>query len=288
MQRHLLCLVNQFLSLYRGSVEEEDVLGIEVGPEPPGVAYARSIPDYALAGVARSGGGCGQGCGIRGGRGAGSHGGRGCGGGQGGSGGARRGGVEEEEEVYGGGRGCRKSYSTVEIEHLLGLLEPHIPIGPNEWDFVASKQNERFPDKERNKLSLRRQFQKLYKKKAPTGDPHVPPMVLDAKRIQHLIEERADSTGLDEPKDFGFAEGVPPDMSAAEADAQQSAVAATRNVRPVINVGGRSNNGNASLSDIMQLMVMCSDEERVEHVARAEAECEECRECQDEHDCWMQ
>ena len=63
-------------------------------------------------------------------------------------------------------------------------------------------------------------------------------MVLDAKRIQRLIEERADSTGLDVPEDFSFAEGVPPNMSASEADAQQSAVVATQNVRSVINMGG--------------------------------------------------
>ena len=131
MQRRSPRLVNRFLNLRRGSVEEEDVLGIEVGPEPPGVARARSIPNYAIAGVAHSGGGCGQGRGVRGGHGAGSHGGRGCGGGQGGRGGARRGGVEEEEEVDGGGWGYGKSYSAVEIEHLLGLLERLVPIGPN-------------------------------------------------------------------------------------------------------------------------------------------------------------
>ena len=247
--------------------------------EPVGVARARTIPEHAIQGVTQGGcGGRGQGRG---------RGGRGSGGGRGGRGGR-------------GGGGSGPRFSPDEIDHLLILLERLLPIGPNEWSTVATEQQNRFPDKDRTELSLRRQFTKLYKKPAPTGNPNIPLVVLEAKRIQRLIEQRADAAGMDEPGDLGFAEDAPPDNPAANAFPRQAVARAPaagnvqnggtgiNNVRPVVNIGGRGLNPNGQLQDIMQMMIMRSEEERADRTARALVEAAERRDRQEERDRWMQ
>ncbi len=264
----------------------------EENADPPGVARARVVPNHAIAGIAGDGAGRGQarGRGGRGGRSAGR------------GGGAGRGGVSR-----GGGSGPR--FTMEEIEYLLVIVERILPIGPNDWGHVVGEQLRRFPDKERNELSLRRQFQKLYRRTAPTGNPYIPPHVLEAKRIQRLIEERADATNMAIPGNLGFADELPPEAHAANANPQdvvgpnnnnapnngannnappQQNLAANNNIRPVINLGGRSNNTNTSLTEIMQLMVMRSEEERVERAACATAERDERRKRQEERNRWMQ
>ena len=148
-------------------------------------------------------------------------------------------------------------------------MERILPIGGNKWEALALEHNACFPEKNRTELSLWRQFQKLYKKPAPTGDPNIPPQVFEAKRLQILVEQRADATGMEERGDVGFAEDLPQEGAVANAGPGQ-AFAAVHNARPVINVGARVNNNNAAMADIMQLMMVRTEEERAERAARAE------------------
>ncbi len=73
---------------------------------------------------------------------------------------------------------------------------------------------------------------------------------------------------MEEPGDLGFAKNLQQEGAIANAGPGQ-AFAAVQNARPVINVGARVNNNNASMVDIMQLMMVHSKEERAECAAHA-------------------
>ena len=84
------------------------------------------------------------------------------------------------------------TYSTEEVDHLLQSLREHLPIGPEEWDLVASEHVKTWGQNGRDTTSLRRKFNQLVKQKTPTGDPHCPPHVREAKRIMIGIRQKAE------------------------------------------------------------------------------------------------
>jgi hypothetical protein len=76
-------------------------------------------------------------------------------------------------------------------------VEEVLPIGGDEWDQVRDLHLERYPDHDRNTLSLRRKFTELHKSTIPTGDPNIPRSVLRAKEIFARIISRADTADHD-------------------------------------------------------------------------------------------
>ena len=82
------------------------------------------------------------------------------------------------------------NYSSTEVKSFLDVLEQQLPIGPDQWQEVADI-HERNGYNHRDPYSLRRKFNTLHKKTCPTGDPHMPEDVKQAKRIKYLIGDKA-------------------------------------------------------------------------------------------------
>ena len=82
-------------------------------------------------------------------------------------------------------------YTRAEIDSMLDLVEEHLPISAEEWEVVARKHRENFPDLNRARESMKRKFSMIALRKAPTGDPDIPSYVRRAKTIKSSIEERA-------------------------------------------------------------------------------------------------
>ena len=57
------------------------------------------------------------------------------------------------------------TYSTQEVDHLLEALREHLPIGPEEWDVVASEHIRTWGENGRDTTSLRRKFNQLVNQK---------------------------------------------------------------------------------------------------------------------------
>ena len=101
-------------------------------------------------------------------------------------------------------------FTQAETLSFLDTLESAIPIGPDDWSQVEATHLEKWPDTSRDVASLRRKFQALYRKKAPTGDPTCPPEIKKAKSIMFHIRERAecDDNANDSDGDDSFLAGV--------------------------------------------------------------------------------
>ena len=89
-------------------------------------------------------------------------------------------------------------FSQVEVDNMLESIEKTLPVAGMEWDRVEREHEGRWPDKRRKKESLKRKFQSLYRRRVPTGEPHCPPDVRFAKRIQESIKEKVDMSDGDD------------------------------------------------------------------------------------------
>lgn len=88
------------------------------------------------------------------------------------------------------------------------MLEIHLPIGIDAWEEITRLHVETYPLSGRTVESLRRKYNALAKKKAGTGDPHIPKPVLQAKAIQKLIIQRSEASTIDET-DEGEGRNLP-------------------------------------------------------------------------------
>eukprot|EP00521_Asterionellopsis_glacialis_P006012 CAMPEP_0195282058 /NCGR_PEP_ID=MMETSP0707-20130614/1107_1 /TAXON_ID=33640 /ORGANISM="Asterionellopsis glacialis, Strain CCMP134" /LENGTH=286 /DNA_ID=CAMNT_0040341009 /DNA_START=79 /DNA_END=939 /DNA_ORIENTATION=- len=89
-------------------------------------------------------------------------------------------------------------YTANEVSGLLDILERTVPIGNDEWEYVAREHQLNFPDKARDATSLKWKFMQLYRKRTPTGDPTCPPEVRRAKRVLVEIREKAECDAFEE------------------------------------------------------------------------------------------
>ena len=77
------------------------------------------------------------------------------------------------------------NYTDEEIKDLLQLIQDHLPISKSDWTEVVESLTA-MGHVGRTVESVKRKFQELHRKKAPTGDPSCPPNVLWAKRIHRI------------------------------------------------------------------------------------------------------
>ena len=95
-----------------------------------------------------------------------------------------------------------KNYSE-EVEFLLDCIEIVLPIGEEDWSRVLESHNGTYPERKRDVLSIRRKFQKLYRKTGGTGNPTCHKNVREARRIRNLIIEKADAGNLTSESEEG-------------------------------------------------------------------------------------
>ena len=97
------------------------------------------------------------------------------------------------------------NYGIAETTHLLDIMERILPIGPDEWDRVVDEHDAVYPGR-RSYDSIRRRFQNLHRKHAPTGSPNIPEDVRRARLIKYKIGRRAD-LGDGEANEYTLEEG---------------------------------------------------------------------------------
>ena len=87
------------------------------------------------------------------------------------------------------------NYSIAEVNNLLSRLEEFLPIGSEEWNRTIALHNDDCKNMKgfhpRDRPSISRKFTSLCKKKAPTGNPNIAPEVRWAKKVKHLIGQKA-------------------------------------------------------------------------------------------------
>lgn len=83
-------------------------------------------------------------------------------------------------------------FSDAETNAMLNLIEKHLPLSTDEWDYIAGLHCVAFPSAKRNSESLKRRFNKLCRKGPPTGDPYCSPLVRKAKRLRRMLTQEAD------------------------------------------------------------------------------------------------
>ena len=81
------------------------------------------------------------------------------------------------------------NFTQEECVNFLLIMEEILPIGPHDWDRVASNHAATFPGRDVN--SLRRKYTSLYRRTIPTGDPNCPEEVRLAKKVMRDIGDRA-------------------------------------------------------------------------------------------------
>ncbi len=89
-----------------------------------------------------------------------------------------------------GGRGT--GFSSQELQGLVETIPEHLPLCNEEWETVARKHKERFPDSSRTVDSLKRKITALHRFRMSTGDPNMPEEVRMAKRARFQMTDRAD------------------------------------------------------------------------------------------------
>jgi hypothetical protein len=95
-------------------------------------------------------------------------------------------------------------FTKEELKNFLDLMEEVVPIGPQQWDTVANRHLQLYPDHGRDITSLRTKFNRLVSATPPTGDPACPEEVRRAKRIFKMIEEKADASQLIDIDELGL------------------------------------------------------------------------------------
>ena len=80
-----------------------------------------------------------------------------------------------------------ESYSVQEIEDFLTIMEMVQPLSRSEWNTVEDLHQEHYGEKHRSADSIKKKYKKLVKEGPPTGDPHCPDHVRQAKRLNNAL-----------------------------------------------------------------------------------------------------
>jgi hypothetical protein len=116
----------------------------------------------------------------------------------------------------GGGRKAgAQNFNDEDKEFLITLLEEIRPVGPEMWDQVVSRYNDKYAEPNqrttRDKDGLRTQYYKMYKTAKPTGDPTCPEYVRRAKKLKREIEDEVAMTGIDDEDSESAASDIEAD-----------------------------------------------------------------------------
>ena len=95
------------------------------------------------------------------------------------------------------------NYGLEETKHLFDIMERILPIGTDEWNKAVDEHSINYAG--RIVLSIRRRYQNLNRKQAPTGSPNMPEDVRQAKRLKYKIGKKAELS--DGTKEFNLEEG---------------------------------------------------------------------------------
>jgi hypothetical protein len=86
-----------------------------------------------------------------------------------------------------------------ELEYMLELIGEILPIGGMEWDLVGSRHKAAFPDKLRNKETIKKKFNQLKDTKPGTGTAFIPHEVALAKEVwQKILAKMGGEDGEDD------------------------------------------------------------------------------------------
>ena len=159
------------------------------------------------------------------------------------------------------------NYGIEETKHLFDIMEKILPIGTDEWKSVLDQHSIEYSG--RSVLSIRRRYQNLHRKQAPTGSPNMPEDVRQAKRIKYKIGKRAElcdgteefhldegfktSSVVEEPNVDTTGTGDPPESTQTTQPTVQSTIevlddAATNTAGSTITPSKRSYTSRASTS----------------------------------------
>ena len=83
------------------------------------------------------------------------------------------------------------NYTTDELTDLAIAVLEILPQNSEEWILVKEMHAQKYPDHQRDEMSIKRQFMKMHRKKQPTGDPHMPEHIRLAKKAFYEIGSRA-------------------------------------------------------------------------------------------------
>ena len=132
------------------------------------------------------------------------------------------------------------TYSREEVSTMLDIIADILPIGRMEWETVTTEHNAAWPTTTRDTSSLQRKFNDLAKSTMPTGDPNIPPHVLEAKRIRMELKKKAeiddDASEDDSEDDILESENDPIQPNATEANSSDTdAASVSTNVNPRVS-----------------------------------------------------
>jgi hypothetical protein len=102
-----------------------------------------------------------------------------------------------------GGKAGRKNWRVDQLQTLLNLVAAHQPLGADAWDKVARGFTAAIaaahPGVERNGKQCAEKFKQLCNMKGCTGNPTLPPVVLQAQSIQQDMERMQSFRGSEMP-----------------------------------------------------------------------------------------
>ena len=96
---------------------------------------------------------------------------------------------QPQGRANGGRRAGAGNYTREEQIHFLNIMERILPMGPEEWDQVQLEHEAVYPGRDVD--SIRRRYNRLHRKKIPTGDPTMPPEVRQAKRVKYKLGDKS-------------------------------------------------------------------------------------------------
>ena len=142
---------------------------------------------------------------------------------------------------------------------MSGTLSLSVADDCKQWDQIEELHRECFANRDRDKLSLRKQFLKLAKKKTPTGDPDCPADVRLAKQLLRTIQQTADAQedmNLDDST-LGVAAAEPAEVPE---NAQETASVAGSAARPLAAPRGTSRRSNSASAIDVALQLMATSQ----------------------------
>ena len=166
-----------------------------------------------------------------------------------------------QRSTQGGAKKKGPDYKQSEVLAFLDIMELVQPIGPNDWEAVAQRHFENYPEEKRSVDSLRRKFNSLRNRKIPTGDPSCPPEVRKAKKIAIWIEQRSDAGAEANENDLGVVDEVPAAAGVASGGSTPSSVSAVAGIRPMSVPRPPKADAISSLTEVMMAQMVQRQEE---------------------------